>query len=219
MARRALIFHRASPALSRRKYCIEKEEKNEQKQPPRWDRTARCSNVLPRWRGPHFFSPRCFRASFAAPLWQAVPTTIFPGLNRLYPRNTYSNDNWNIWSNKSQMVKISLGYIIIFHHYFEKVRITLAFALSKMAVFSFIGNYPISLSIRPGKFACHEYQRRSGSKTPCACYLNLRFLIRTLGEILSSIYHRIECIFSLFNEYEEFLLEFKSVVSFSVLHF
>ena len=33
VARRAQIFHRAGIALSRPKYCIDKEEKSEQKQP------------------------------------------------------------------------------------------------------------------------------------------------------------------------------------------
>ena len=40
--------------------------------PSRWDHADRCSNFLPNSRGTHFFSPRCLRASFAAPLRQAV---------------------------------------------------------------------------------------------------------------------------------------------------
>ena len=73
-----LINSCLSTALSRRKNSIEKEEKSEQKQPPRSNRAARWSNFLPRSRGPHFFLPRCLRASFAAPLRQAVPSSDPP---------------------------------------------------------------------------------------------------------------------------------------------
>ena len=199
-------------------YCIEKEEKSEQNQTPRFRRAGTAQRGAPILYHARFshravsarVSPRHYGRQ-SQPQYFQVLTACTPETPTLMITGIYGQIKVK-WSRSSW--DIELFFIIIL-----QVRMTLAFALSKMAVFSFIGNYPISLSIRPGKFACHEYQRRSGSKTPCACYLNLRFLIRTLGEILSSIYHRIECIFSLFNEYEEFLLEFKSVVSFSVLHF
>ena len=72
-----LSQQRGKPKL----YCIEKEEKSEQKQPPRFRRTETRSAVLKfstALERTAFFSPRCPRASFAAPLRQAVTSCILP---------------------------------------------------------------------------------------------------------------------------------------------
>ena len=60
----------SSIALVKGRNSMGKEEKSDN--PPRCYRAARCSKFLLRSRGLHFFSPRCLRASFAAPLRQAV---------------------------------------------------------------------------------------------------------------------------------------------------
>ena len=76
VGRRAKIFHRASTALSRRKYCVGKEGKGRQKQPPRSCPAGTAQRSAPlfyRVRADRiFFSPCYLRASFAAPLRQAV---------------------------------------------------------------------------------------------------------------------------------------------------
>ena len=73
VAQRALISHRASTALSRRKYCIGKEETSRQKQPPRSHgaRTAQHGGLIfYRARADHIFltalSPREFRCATEA---------------------------------------------------------------------------------------------------------------------------------------------------------
>ena len=69
VARRAEIFHLASTALSRRKYCIEEEEKSGQKQVPRSRRAPAAQRGAPIFYRTHveriLFSPRCLPASFA----------------------------------------------------------------------------------------------------------------------------------------------------------
>ena len=61
--------------LSPKSYCIEREEKSEQKQPPRSYRARNAQRgalIFYPLARTAFFSPRCLRASFTAPLRQAV---------------------------------------------------------------------------------------------------------------------------------------------------
>ena len=68
------IFHRACTALSRRKYCIEKEEKSDHKQSPLF--FNQFSTALARTA---FFSPRCRHAR----LRRATEAGINKGVRRI----------------------------------------------------------------------------------------------------------------------------------------
>ena len=69
-----------------------------------WDRAARCSNVLPHSRGSHFFSPRCLRTSFAAPLRQAVMLWLMADKTFILPWVSFVDSPYYVYAYLTSML-------------------------------------------------------------------------------------------------------------------